>query len=127
MSMRSFLFGLLLIVAGFASGWFMKYVTSGYIYKIRHEKQFQSPAGSIYLRDVTESIGLPFLDPGTCEVTILAEDGPITIYKARRVFQESYYDVNDLAIEGDSIRWEDGKNKYTLLIEKVDVTPLPAR
>lgn len=86
-------------VAGHVSGRMLQHARTGYHYRVRNEKDIPFQSRSLSVRYVTESVGLPFLDPGT---TILALDD-ITIYKARRCFQEGFPVATDVSVNGDEI------------------------
>ena len=42
---------------------------------------------------------------------------PITVYKAKRMFQESCPHVKDVKTEENQITWQDGINTYHLTVE----------
>jgi hypothetical protein len=102
-------------VAGHVSGRMLQHARTGYHYRVRNEKDIPFQSRSLSVRYVTGSVGLPFLDPGT---TILALDD-ITIYKARRCFQEGFPVATDVSVNGDEISWNDGVNRYRLHVEPI--------
>ena len=69
--------------------------------------------GTVEWKCVTESVGMPFLDPGT---TIIDFKGR-TIFKARRIFQENYPYARNVQVTNDTIAWDDGELKYHLIVE----------
>ncbi len=92
----------------------------GYHYELRSEKRVPYAEGTVAIKYVTETMGLPFLDPGTSIVTLERESGgETTIYKARRIFQESYPYVSDVKVNGDEFEWDDGDNRYHLRISSL--------
>jgi len=98
----------------------------GYHYELRSEKRVPYGEGAVVIRYVTETMGLPFLDPGTSIVTL--EDGfggETTIYKARRIFQEAYPFVSDVKVEGEAFEWTDGDKQYHLRIHPLRGTTPP--
>lgn len=109
------LVGLALLSIGFASGRFVEQCHSGYHYDIRDTKDFDSPMGLVRWSYVTESIGTPFLDPGT---TTLEIDGR-TIYKAKRDFQESAPYAKNITTSKDRISWDDGDFHFDLTLQRL--------
>jgi hypothetical protein len=108
------------LVLGFASGSSVEHLRAGHYYEVRSEKEYPSAFGTITLRYVTDTIGLPFVDPGTCVVSLRDHTNwEFQLYKAKRVFQENRPFVNDLVVEQDGLRWEDGIFRYALHIEKL--------
>ena len=89
----------------------------GYHYELRSEKHVPYAEGTVAIKYVTETMGLPFLDPGTSIITLEQESGgETTIYKARRIFKESYPFVSDVKVNGDEFEWNDGDKQYHLHI-----------
>lgn len=107
--------GLALLAAAFFAGRFVEHSTSGYHYEVRDMKDYDSPVGPIRWSHVTESVGIPFLDPGT---TILEVDGR-TIYKAKRAFQESSPYAKNIRATQDGIAWDDGDYRFDLTIHSM--------
>ena len=101
-----------LLAAAFQGGRFFQNASNGYHYSIREEKDYDSPMGPVYWSYVTESVGLPFLDPGTTVIQF----GDRTIYKARRVFQESYPFAENIKTSDHAIAWEDGEYRFNLTV-----------
>jgi hypothetical protein len=104
-----------LLVAGFLAGRFVQHSRFGYYYEVRDTKDYESPVGPVRWSYVTESIGTPFLDPGT---TILEVDGR-TIYKAKRAFQESSPYARNISATQDGIAWDDGNFRFGLRIHRM--------
>jgi hypothetical protein len=114
--------GLGLIVLGFFAGRVFQYLKSGYHFETIDEKEIQSSLGTVEWKCVTESVGMPFLDPST---TIIDFKGR-TIFKARRIFQENYPYARNVQVTNDTIVWDDGELKYHLAVEPLTnllVTP----
>ena len=89
----------------------------GYHYEVRTEKRVSYGEGTVAIKYVTETMGLPFLDPGTSIVTLEQESGgETTIYKSRRIFQEAYPFVSNVKVNGDEFEWDDGDKLYHLHI-----------
>jgi hypothetical protein len=107
-----------LVTTGFVAGRVFQHLRSGYHYEVRKENIYSWKTGEIRWRYVTESIGLPLLDPGT---TILEFDGR-TIYKAKRGFQESVPFADNVKTGDNVVEWDDGKYRFRLNVE-----PLPAQ
>jgi hypothetical protein len=92
----------------------------GYHYELRSEKRVPYGEGTVAIKYVTETMGLPFLDPGTSIVTLERDlGGETTIYKARRIFQEAYPFVSDVKVNGDEFEWDDGDKQYHLRISSL--------
>jgi hypothetical protein len=111
--------GAILVVVGFFAGEFCQHQKTGYHFEVREQKLFRSPLGKIEWSYVTESVGMPFLDPGT--TIIKFEDR--TIYKAQRYFQEDYPYARNIQTNDNSIMWEDGEFKFQLTIESLTNSP----
>ena len=97
---------------GFIVGSHIQHTKTGYHFDIRDETTYDSPIGRLSWRYVTESVGLPILDPGT---TILEFEGR-RIYSARRAFQEYAPYARDIRIDGNRVEWQDGDYQYGLEI-----------
>ncbi|HRQ89363.1 MAG TPA: hypothetical protein PLA50_11225 [Bacteroidia bacterium] len=103
-----------LMCAGFLTGRLFQHNRSGYHFEIRDAKDYDFIHGPIRWRYVTESIGAPLLDPGT---TLLEFEGR-TIYKAKRMFQESSPYSMDLRTSNEQVSWNDGEFEFKLTIDK---------
>jgi hypothetical protein len=110
--------GLVLIATTFMAGRWFERAKSGYHYEILEDKQIASPLGPIHLRIVTESVGFPFLNPGT---TLIEIDERL-IYKARRIFQENHPVADNLKVHDGLIEWDDGQYSYSLKMQKMQPT-----
>jgi hypothetical protein len=108
--------GLVLLAIGFASGFLVSYINSGYHYEVIDTKNYKSPMGSIQWSSVTESVGWSFLDPGT---TILEIEGR-TIYKAKRYFQENVPVAKNVSTSNDHITWDDGEYLFDLTLRRMN-------
>jgi hypothetical protein len=112
---------LVIVLAVCAAFWFgrrFERFKAGHFYEIRSEKTVPFGDKELHIQYVTESIGTPFLDPGTSVLTIREVGSvPITIYKAKRGFQESSPYVSDASIKDNAISWDDGLYQYELKIE----------
>jgi hypothetical protein len=111
--------GVALVLAGFFAGRLYQHLKSGYHFEIRDEKTYQSSLGKIEWSYVTESVGMPFLDSGT---TIINFQGR-TIFKAQRIFQESYPYAENIQVTNGSIVWDDGELKYHLTVDSLTNSP----
>ena len=103
---------------GLIVGGFFQHLKTGYVYELRSQKTYLSPNGSLKLEYATESVGWPFLDPGTSTI-VLEEPSSleIVLYKSRRGFQESVPYPNEIIVTDNQIRWDDGIHAYTLQLE----------
>lgn len=102
-------------IAGLKVGGFLQHQKTGYFYEIRSVKTHPSPMGTVQLKYATETIGMPFLDPGTSFIVLDDPSGlELTVYKARRVFQESYPYPKDVLVNENRIQWDDGCYTYDL-------------
>jgi hypothetical protein len=105
------------LVVVFIGGRFTERMKNGYFYEVRDEHEVPYSIGLVSVKYVTESVGLPFLDPGTSVVSINdAKCGPITLYKAKRTFQESYPFVEAVLVRDNELTWNDGIYSYQLQI-----------
>ena len=105
-------------VAGLKIGGYVQHQKTGYAYRIRSEKSYASTNGTVHLEYATESVGIPFLDPGTSTIVLREPSGlEAILYKARRGFQESYPYPEELVVANNQIRWDDGWHYYTLQLE----------
>ena len=106
---------------GYGVGGYIQHQKTGYFYEIRDETAYTSSFGPVKMRYVTETVGMPFLDPGTSTIVLEDPSGlELTIYKARRVFQESYPYIKDVIVNDNEIRWDDGCYAYALNIQRSD-------
>ena len=87
-----------------------------YYFKLLDKKEYQSPLGPVEWNYVIESVGMPFLDPGT---TIIKFQNR-TVYKAQRYFQEDCPYARNIQIQDKWINWEDGEYKFQLTIEELN-------
>ncbi len=94
---------------------FIEKAIYGYYYTVRDEKTYPFKYGELEFRHVSESVGLPFLDPGT---TILEFDHR-SIYKAQRGFQELSPFAREIKINDNIIQWEDGDYDFVLTINRI--------
>jgi hypothetical protein len=107
--------GLLLLAGGFASGRLYQHAKTGFHLKILAEKEHGTSTDPVRWRYVSESVGMPFLDPGT---TIIEYRGR-TIYKAQRGFQESVPVAANVSVSDKQIDWDDGELRFHLTIEEL--------
>lgn len=105
----------LLLVVCFFAGQFYRHITSGHHYELHEEKRHDFELGGIHWQYATDSIGLPFLDPGTTK--IIFDDR--VLYEAKRGFQESAPYARNIETLGNQIRWDDGDYRYQLDISKL--------
>lgn len=107
-----------IFIAGLMIGAFLQHQITGYVYDIQNEKTYSSPNGTVSLEYAIETVGNPFLDPGTSTIVLREPSGlKIILYKARRVFQETYPYTEKLVVTDNQIRWDDGWHLYTLQLE----------
>lgn len=108
----------LTFVLGLWLGGTIQHWKTGYVYKLRNEKTYSSPNGTIRLEYATESVGMAFLDPGTSTIALEEPDGTkFILYKAPRAPRESFPFVKDVEVTPEEMRWDDGCFAYTLHIE----------
>jgi hypothetical protein len=107
--------GLSISVASFVAGRAFQHNKSGYHYEVKETKDFSSPVGPVRWSYVSESVGMPFLDPGT---TIIEVDGRM-IYKAKRAFQQSSPYARNISATQDGIAWDDGEYQFDLRLQKM--------
>jgi hypothetical protein len=107
--------GVILLVGTFVVGALFQHARTGFHLKILAEKQYGTPADPVCWRYVSESVGMPFLDPGT---TTLEYRGR-TIYKAQRIFQASVPVVANVSVSGQQIAWDDGELRFHLTVEEM--------
>ena len=109
----------LIFLAGLKVGGFIQHQKTGFFYVLRSEKTYASSFGAIKLRYATEAVGAPFLDPGTSTIVLEDPSGlELTVYKAKRGFQESFPFPEDVRVQDSEIRWDDGRYAYTLLLSE---------
>ena len=104
--------GLGLMVLGFFAGRAFQHLKSGYHFETIEAKEIQSSLGTVEWKCVTESVGMPFLDPGTTMIDFKGR----TIFKARRMFQENYPYARNVQVTNNTIVWDDGELKYHLTV-----------
>ena len=108
--------GLIILTVGFFTGGAIQHMRTGRYFDVRDSKNHESSLGVIEWSYVTDSIGIPFLDPGT---TIIEFDDRI-VYKADRIFQESYPVARNLEVSnGNIIQWDDGEYLFRLKVDKL--------
>jgi hypothetical protein len=108
-------FGAVLLVVGFIGGRVFQHANTGFHFKVLAEKQYGSPTDPVRWRCVSESVGMPFLDPGT---TVIEYRGR-TIYKAQRIFQESVPVAENIQASDKHIDWDDGELRFHLTVEEM--------
>jgi hypothetical protein len=108
-------------VTAYILGWYSYKLKYGYWHEVRREKSYPTANGLIKVSYITETIGIPFMDPGTSSVTLTDNNGlEFLLYKSNLIFQEGYPFVDGVTIEKNIIRWEDGIRKYELHIEDIE-------
>lgn len=117
--MKSFLIWLsasfLLSLITFFCGRGYQSMKSGYKLEVLKEERVESTLGTLKRLQVMETIGLGFLDTDTSIIQL----NDITLYKARRDFQEGSPVARDLKAEGNTLSWQDGYQRYHLTVESV--------
>jgi hypothetical protein len=107
--------GVVLLAVGFASGRLFQHAKTGFHFKVLAEKEYGSSRDPVRWQYVSESVGMPFLDPGT---TTLEYRGR-TIYKTQRIFQESVPVAANVSISDQQITWDDGELRFHLTVEEM--------
>ena len=105
--------GTVLLVIGFVGGRLFQHARTGFHFKVLAEKQYGSDKDPVRWRCVSESVGMPFLDPGT---TIVEYRGR-TIYKAQRIFQESVPVAANIKASDNQVDWDDGEFQFHLTVQ----------
>lgn len=105
--------GAVLLAVGFVGGRLFQHAKTGFHFKVLAEKQYGTPDDPVRWRCVSESIGMPFLDP---ETTIIDYRGR-TIFKAQCDFQESVPVAANIRASGNRVDWDDGEFQYHLTVE----------
>ena len=86
---------------------------SGYKLEVLTEELIETSLGTVKRQQVMETIGLGFLDTDTSIIQL----DDVTLYKARRGFQEDSPVARELKVEGKTLSWQDGYQRYHLTIE----------
>jgi hypothetical protein len=107
--------GVSMLTVGFFSGRAFQNAKSGYHYRLLEQKDYDSGLGPIHWSCAIESVGLPFLDPGTTTIKFANR----TIYKAQRDFQEDAPYARNIQTSTNWIAWEDGDYKFHLTVESL--------
>jgi hypothetical protein len=107
--------GVILLVSVFVAGALFQYARNGFFFAVLAEKQYGASADPIRWRLVNESVGMPFVDLGT---TIIEYRGR-TIYKAQRIFQESFPVAENIKVTDKQIDWDDGELRFHLTVEEM--------
>jgi len=113
-ALKQIILVILILTLGFVTGRAFQHTRTGYYFEVREKEEYAFPLGEIRWSYVTESVGIPFLDPGT---TIIEYEGR-TLYKAKRGFQESFPFAQNIQTSGNSIDWSDGEYSFHLTIAK---------
>ena len=98
---------------------------NGYHYQLLDAKSFPFLNGEVVLSHTFESEGFSLLNPQTSVLMVRTDPGgmPITIYKAKCIFQESSPHIKDVRISTNLITWRDGVNNYNLTVKPVEEKP----
>jgi len=110
-----FAVGAALLVIGFITGRFFQHERTGFHFKVLAVKEYGASIDPIRWRYVSETVGMPFLDPGT---TII-EYRHRTIFKAARIFQGSVPFADHIKTSGNQIDWDDGELSFHLTVEEM--------
>jgi len=106
---------------GCVLGAVVQHLKTGYHHKVWKTETFPFPDGEVTLDYTFESVGMSFLDPETSVLTVKTKYGlPVTIYKAKRMFQESCPHVHDVKTETNQVTWQDGINTYHLTVTPIE-------
>jgi hypothetical protein len=107
--------GTMLLVVGFVGGRLYQHAKTGFHFKVLAEKEYGTPKDPVRLRYVSESVGMPFLDPGTSTIEYRGR----TLYKAQRIFQESVPVAANISVSDKQIDWDDGEYQFHLTMEEM--------
>lgn len=107
---------IVLSIISFFCGRSYQDLRNGYKLEVLREESLSSPLGTVKRLHVMESVGLGFLNTDTSIILL----GNVTLYKARRAFQESWPVVQMLKVDGNSLSWHDGHWQYQLRIDPVE-------
>jgi hypothetical protein len=107
--------GVILLVSAFVAGALFQHARNGFFFKVLAEKQYGASADPVRWRCVSESVGMPFLDPGTTTIEYRGR----TIYKAQRIFQESVPVAGNIKVSDKQIDWDDGELRFHLTVEEM--------
>jgi len=107
---------LLLVVSGVLVGRWYQHITSGFHCEPIAEKKYEFFTDFVRWRASFESIGLPALNT---ETTVIEFGGRI-VYKATRLFQESFPYADHVEVKGRSICWDDGEFRFNLAVEEIE-------
>ena len=106
---------------GVAIGAGIHHLKAGYWCKVLKTQSFPFEGGTVSQSFMAESVGMPFLDPETSVLTVTTRSGiPITVYKAKRVFQEASPQLRDVKADKNQITWQDGINTYELTVMPIE-------
>jgi hypothetical protein len=108
-------------VVGLAAGRSYQHMKTGYWFRAIDEQEIPlAPRAPLRLRHAFKKIGVPFLETES-SILILDDDhcGKVTLYEAKRGFQESYPYVKDVTVDGNEITWQDGRYNYQLKIDLI--------
>ena len=101
------------LLMSFLAGRWVESLYSRYHFEIRGSREHPFALGPVKWSYVTETVGLPLLDPGT---TMLEFQNRV-LYKAKRGLQEGAPYARDLKTAGNQIDWRDGDYHYILKVE----------
>lgn len=108
------LFGIgVVFLTGFFGGRVYQSLTNGYKLQVLQEESVNSPLGTVTRKQVMESIGTGFLDTDTSIIQL----DDVTLYIAKRAFQDSQPVAQHLKAEGNTLTWDDGDRSYRLTVE----------
>ena len=106
---------LVLVIGAFMAGGWLQNAKNGYHYQVLEEKTLESPIGPVRWVRAMETVGMPFLESDT---TIIEADG-LTVYKAKRGFQERSPSARNLRVHEGLIEWDDGDYSFSLKMQKL--------
>lgn len=107
--------GSVLLLIGFVGGRLFQHAKTGFHFKVLAEKDYGSAKDPVRWQSVSESVGIPFLDPGTTTLEFRGR----TIYKAQRIFQESIPVAANVSVSDQQIVWDDGELRFHLTVEEM--------
>ena len=98
----------------------MSVYKNGHYYELREAKEYKLLDGVMKWRYMTDTHGIPYMDPGSTELIYESNGGEkITLYKSYRGYQESIPWAQNIESDGGLLSWDDGLRKYELKITSI--------
>lgn len=90
----------------------------GYYYEVKDEEALRAGPGTVKLRHVLETRGVPFLESEKSVIVLAPADGPeVKIFEAEPTFKKKLPQVSHVNVSDSEVSWNDGVRSYRLLIE----------